>query len=197
MPILGVIASSKLGAPTPAFESIATATGTGSSGTITFSSIPSTYQHLQLRIMSKVTNTTLAGYSGQIRFNGATGAVYAEHYFYASGSAAAGAGNSPSTTSIAILRLSASSKTSSPDMSNIMGVMIMDIHDYASATKNKTLRYQGGVDSNDADANSKYSVLGSGLYNATTPISSIDIITDGGTNFTTSSVFSLYGIKGT
>jgi hypothetical protein len=78
-----------------------------------------------------------------------------------------------------------------------MGVMIMDIHDYASATKNKTLRYQGGVDSNAADANSKYSVLGSGLYNATTPISSIDIITDGGTNFTTSSVFSLYGIKGT
>ena len=30
------------------FESIATATGTGSSGVITFSSIPSTYKHLQI-----------------------------------------------------------------------------------------------------------------------------------------------------
>ena len=32
------------------YESIASATGTGSSGTITFSSIPSTYQSLQLRV---------------------------------------------------------------------------------------------------------------------------------------------------
>jgi len=32
------------------YESIASATGTGSSNTITLSSIPSTYKHLQLRI---------------------------------------------------------------------------------------------------------------------------------------------------
>jgi N-methylhydantoinase A/oxoprolinase/acetone carboxylase beta subunit len=48
MPILGIIASSKLSAVGD-FESIATVTVGGTS--ITFSSIPSTYTHLQIRIL--------------------------------------------------------------------------------------------------------------------------------------------------
>jgi len=196
MPILGITASSILKVPPTAFESIASATGTGSSGTITFSSIPSTYSHLQIRILSKVTATGVASYPATLRLNGATGSIYAEHFLYGDGAAAgASAGNSPSTTSIALWKISASSKTSSPNMADIMGVTIIDIHDYASASKNKTVRYFTGVDTNSSVANASYVTLGSGLYAATTAVSSIDIITDGGTNFTTSSTFALYGIK--
>jgi len=192
-----VLDSSGAGGAAASYESIATATGTGSSGTITFSSIPSTYTHLQLRVMSKVTATGVASYPATLRLNGATGSIYAEHFLYGDGaSAGASAGNSPSTTSIALWKISASSKTSSPDMANITGVMIIDIHDYASASKNKTIRYFAGVDTNSSVSNASYVTLGSGLYGATTAVTSLSIITDGGTNFTTSSVFSLYGIKG-
>jgi hypothetical protein len=195
--ILGILDSGGAAAATSSYESIASANGTGSSGTITFSSIPSTYSHLQIRILSKVTATGVASYPATLRLNGATGSIYAEHFLYGDGAAAsASAGNSPSTTSIALWKISASSKTSSPNMADIMGVTIIDIHDYASASKNKTVRYFTGVDTNSSVANASYVTLGSGLYAATTAVSSIDIITDGGTNFTTSSTFALYGIKG-
>jgi hypothetical protein len=46
--ILGIIASSKLTAAAGDFESIATVTvGSGGSAVISFTSIPSTYAHLQ------------------------------------------------------------------------------------------------------------------------------------------------------
>jgi hypothetical protein len=53
MPILGIISSQISGhlfAPSGAYDSIATVSGTGSSGTISFTSIPSTYTHLQIRL---------------------------------------------------------------------------------------------------------------------------------------------------
>jgi hypothetical protein len=51
MPILGIIASSKL-TVSNSYESIATTTvGSGGSATVTFSSIPATYKHLQVRTL--------------------------------------------------------------------------------------------------------------------------------------------------
>jgi len=55
MPILGVIASStRQGLSTNSFESIATATITsgGSGGNVVFSSIPQTYKHLRIHLLS-------------------------------------------------------------------------------------------------------------------------------------------------
>jgi hypothetical protein len=53
-PILGILASGMSGnlwAPGKDFDSIATTTvGAGGASTITFSSIPSTYRHLQIRL---------------------------------------------------------------------------------------------------------------------------------------------------
>jgi hypothetical protein len=46
-----------------AYESIATVTATGTESTITFSSIPSTYQHLQIRALSRDTFTAINGVS--------------------------------------------------------------------------------------------------------------------------------------
>jgi len=54
------------------FESIATATGSGQTS-VTFSSIPSTYKHLQIRIIAR-DNSGNGGGSGalRLRFNGDT-----------------------------------------------------------------------------------------------------------------------------
>ena len=55
-PLLGILASSYPQAPATNFDSIATVTvGAGGSSSITFSSIPSTYTHLQIRFMAKET----------------------------------------------------------------------------------------------------------------------------------------------
>jgi hypothetical protein len=87
--ILGIIASSKLGAPAGAFESIATAVGTGSNTTITFSSIPATFKHLQVRMLAKDTHNgggALVRYTPLV-INGDTGANYTRHNINGDGSA--------------------------------------------------------------------------------------------------------------
>jgi hypothetical protein len=74
---------------------------------------------------------------------------------------------------------------------NTMAVMIVDVADYASTTKNKTLRIFSSHDQNGSGE----VWLNSGLFNSTAAITSIQINAQGG-NWTTASQFSLYGIKG-
>ena len=189
MSILGIIASSKLGAPAGAFESIASATGTGSSATITFSSIPSTYQHLQIRYCAKDTRTGTND-SLRIRFNSDTGTNYVHHRLRGDG-ANVSAGGATTETYIQMINVLADTPTGT---SNIMSAGIIDIHDYANSSKNKTVRAFAGVDYNLIAGTATIS-LNSGLWINTNAITSIDLISSG-TAFTTTSTFALYGIKG-
>jgi hypothetical protein len=162
-----------------AFEPIATATGNGSSGTITFSSIPSTYQHLQVRLQ-----VIASGGGGQaIRFNSDAGNNYARHNFGGNGSSVF-AGGTASTNMIFVGDDSASTN---------LATMIVDIHDYASTTKNKTVRSFFGHDRNGAGSLYLYS----GLWMNTSAITSLSL---GQANFSgtfdTGTIASLYGIKG-
>lgn len=167
-----------------AFESIATATGTGSSGTITFSSIPSTYQHLQIRWISRTTRATNAD-SFQLTFNGAS-STYADHYLSGDGSVTDAFG-SASTSYITL----PGATTAANRAADIMAVGVLDIHDYGSTTKAKTVRSNHGIDANGSGA----IYLSSGLWTTTSAITSITIAVASG-SFTTSSTFALYGIKG-
>jgi hypothetical protein len=189
--ILGIIASSGGAASTSSYESIASVNGTGSSATITFSSIPSTYSHLQIRCISRATGGAAASDDDlQIKINGAGGTSYARHWLIGDGTTASAAG-SASTGNIDTGGCSASNATAA----NIYGAAIIDIHDYASTTKYKTIRVFGGT--NDNTASTSFAVrLVSGLYMATTAITSIDIICGSTNNWTTASTFALYGIKG-
>lgn len=170
-----------------AYESIATATGTGSSGNITFTSIPGTYQHLQLRILCADTFTGLQGSATiDMRFNGDTGSNYARHALIGDGSSTQALGES-SVTSVRVAQ-------SIYGTSGALSASIVDIHDYSSTTKNKTVRGFTGVNANTS--NTDYTLrLASGLWMNTSAITSITII-PAITAFSTSSVFSLYGIKG-
>lgn len=163
------------------YELIETAFGTGSSATISFSSIPADYKHLQVRWAAKSSST---GSNMNLQLNGVTSSVYARHYLRGQTTTISSASNT-TTSNISFNDGMATSTTT-----GLVAAGIMDILDYASSTKNKTIRALYGQSGNT------YQVyLLSGLYGETTPVSSLSF-TAGTGNFTNITRFSLYGIKG-
>lgn len=169
------------------YESIATVTGTGSATSLTFSSIPNTYKHLQIRGVSRNTGGSQS-YAIYLTFNGSSSG-YAWHYLKGNGSAASASG-AANEVNINLQNADAGGTSTS----NSVGAQIIDIHDYANTTKNKTVRAITGTDANTASTGFAIS-LGSGLWANTNAISSITI-TNGYDFFSTSTSFALYGIKG-
>lgn len=173
------------GAAGGSFESIATITGTGSSGSITFSSIPSTYKHLQVRcnFFGTAYNTPVT----TVRLNGDTGSNYDWHFLRGTGSVANASNQSPSIYMRLIV--------GSPDIDADYGhSAIVDVLDYASTTKNKTMRTFSGTEGASYFGAGFVGLL-SGLWRNTSAVTSLTIFMDSG-NFSTNSKFSLYGIKG-
>ena len=184
MPVLGIIASQISGHlfTQSAFDSIATTTLSTSTASVTFSSIPATYTHLQIRGIVK----TNAGSDTQnyMRFNGDTGSNYSTHYLYGYGEDPVGAGAGASTSF-----MSAAAVTS--DGANVFSAFVMDVVDYADTNKYKTLRALSGNDTNGAG----YVWFSSGNWRNTAAVTSITIYNNGSNNFLQYSSFALYGIK--
>ena len=163
-----------------AWDSIATFTPTSSS--LTFSSIPSTYRHLQIRYVAK-TGSNAAAY---IQFNGDTGSNYAFHYMRGNRVDISPFGYANQTT-IGISPPDNGVGTTQPSTG------VIDIIDYQSTTKNKTVKTFCGRDAN-ITSGAEVAII-SGLWRSTSAINSITITTFG-TNFTSGTQFALYGIKG-
>ena len=177
MNILGIIASSKFG-DAGDFESIATVSvGSGGSSTITFSSIPATYTHLQIRAILKQS----IGSGAFARFNSDTGSNYARHRLQGNGSSASAAGDA-SQDKVLI--------NTSQGFSDF-GTIVMDILDYANTNKYKTERHLFGIDLNGSGQVG----LESNLWQSTSAITSIEFISPNGGNYAQYSHFALYGIK--
>ena len=184
-PILGItassITSSFLGGD---FESIATVTvTTATQANIEFTSIPSTYTHLQLRGIGR-TDRSATGDSMKVQVNGVTSNSYAFHQLGGDG-ASAFSDNGTSQANMLAQRLAGATANS-----NVFGAIVIDILDYKNTNKNTTIRSLGGCD-NNGDG---FVIFGSGLYNATTAITSIKLLPGSGTNFLTNTTFALYGI---
>lgn len=182
-PILGILASSGAVAG-GSYESIATVTvGSGGSSTITFSSIPSTYKHLQIRAIQRATAGSFQNI--KIVVNGDTGANYAYHILEGDGSnATSGADSSIATALI-------SQEPGSTQNASVYGVFVMDLLDYANTNKYKTIRNLSGVDNNGTGKMQ----LWSGLWQSSSAINSIVFSSASSNNFAQYSQFALYGIK--
>lgn len=184
---LGILAVAGAGgaAATPAYDLIATATVSGSSKNIDFTSIPQDYKHLQIRFVAKVTTTTQRNI--QFQFNGITTTSYAAHRLIGNGTTVT------STASTTIDNIEVPNTIARSTTAGLVGAGIVDILDYASTSKNTTLRGLFGLHDSTNQV-----TLASGLFNNTAAISSIRITHNGGTTdyFDTISRFSLYGIKG-
>jgi len=191
-PILGIWASAQQGALQTAFDSIATVTvGAGGQSTISFTSIPTTYTHLQIRAMSRTNYSgTTGGIENFIRVgNGSvdSGSNYAWHELGGNGSTVRSSASTSQTRSVI------GYSPRSGDLSNTFGVYVCDILDYANTNKYKTFRSLAGHNMNtNSDGDIE---LFSGLWMSTSAINTIELSTLASTNFTQYSSFALYGIK--
>jgi hypothetical protein len=181
-------ASSSVTPTTTAFESIATATGTGSSNTITFSSIPSTFTHLQVRAITRGTGAN--GWENfSVRVSGGSFVnEYASHLLRGTGASVSAVSYTTQST------LQSLRTTDAGSAAGIMGVLIMDVHDYASTTKNKTIQIVHGFD--DANVSGVQNVeLRSGVRLNTAAVNTVEFQISSG-SWATTTQFALYGIRG-
>lgn len=169
------------------YDSIATVTvGAGGQSSIVFSSIPSTYSHLQIRYTARTARANQED-NIQVRFNSDSAGNYASHVLYGDG-ATAGAFSDGSSISFATRSVVAAASSSA----NVFGSGVIDILDYANTSKNKTVRSLNGYDANGTGQVR----LSSGLWMNTGATTSITIVSANSANLSEFSTFALYGIKG-
>jgi hypothetical protein len=195
-PIFGILDSSKSNwLATLAWDSIATYSS-GSTSVINFNTIPQTYKHLRVVARLKDTRSGAPYSSGNMTFNGvSTGYPYT--YIFADSRTNNSTPFDDSTTGGTSFPLSCAG--GSPYISNgaIYGYSLIDIYDYSSTSKTKTIiGHQGFIDgSSSYSIKSQTRFLATGLWNNTSAITSIAIASEN-PNFTSDVRVSLYGIKG-
>jgi hypothetical protein len=188
MPILGILASAITGnLSTTAYASIATVTvGSGGAANIEFTSIPSTYTHLQVRLFVRPTSSSNGPVFMQL--NSDTGSNYSRHatrglvdsgtsYIYSSGQA--------SQTSMYFNAFNIYSAGS-----DYPTTAIIDILDYKNTNKYKTVRTLAGVENN---SNGEVGIY-SGVWLNTNAITSIKLFDN--VNYGQYTQAALYGVKG-
>lgn len=167
------------------YESIETVTVASTATTVSFTSIPSGYQHLQIRLITRNNRAnTLDGL--YVRFNSDSGNNYSDHFLRGSGEGVA----ANATTSTSLMFVGTVPATSST--ASVFGVAVIDVLDYANTNKNKTLRSLLGYDANGTG----FVGLFSGAWYSTAAITSITLGSTNGNGFLQNSSFALYGIKG-
>ena len=172
------------------FESIATVTvGSGGASDVTFSDIPSGFQHLQIRYVVRSTRASNTRDNMILRLGTTsidTGSNYAYHFIQGLG-ASVGVGAAASAA-YALLGFT----TGSTATASVFGAGIVDILDYASTSKNKTTRALSGVDLNGSEFHGID--VSSGLWMNTAAIQSVRIYAFNA-NLAQHSTVALYGIK--
>lgn len=156
------------------YESIATVTvGGGGSSSITFSSIPSTYKHLQVRGIHK---HSASGAWASIQFNSDTTASnYTYHRLTGDGATASAEANASLNRTF----------TSYPHW----GSVVIDVLDYLDTNKNTTVRTLSGWDGNGSGEVN----FVSNLWKNTAAVTSLTVALS---SFVEYSQLALYGIKG-
>ena len=181
---IAAIHGTGVAASTNSYESIATqSVASGTAASLTFSSIPSTYTHLQVRGIIR-TDAGSNNWDLRIRMNSDSGSNYARHSVRGEGSASGNAEGQASQTYMWLDRAASGD-------ANIFSGIVIDVLDYANTNKYKTMR---GLSGNDRNG-SGIIALSSGLWMSTTAINSLTF-TLGSGNFTQYSTLALYGIKG-
>jgi len=175
-------------------EAIATTYLEADAASVTFSSIPATYEHLQLRLNAK-SNRTNSSDDVQIYLGDSsdspvdTGSDYYSHYLLGEGDND-GAGVNESTN-LRIMRVTGS-KTDE-DAANY-GSTVIDIFDYANANKNTTVLGIGGL-AGDSSGSGTLVALSSGIWETASAVTAVRVEAMDGSGWIRGSEFTLYGLK--
>jgi hypothetical protein len=186
MRILGVTAS---GFDAGDYELITTVFPNGTIGSVVFNSIPQNYRHLQIRysVRNNEAFDSLRGFFLHL-FNSsqdlALGNNYRSHMLSGNGSTVS------SSAQAADWRIAQDVVPANNSTANSFGSGVIDILDYTSTTKNKTVRWFAGSTASSA---SRVAII-SGARFLTDAVSSITAYSNG--NFVNGSRVSLYGIRG-
>jgi hypothetical protein len=171
------------------YDSIATTTvGAGGVAEIDFTSIPSTYKHLQIRALVRTNRASTRDNLYIYLNNTRTTTSYTTHVLEGDGTTASSGGYASGSG----VGAQSGSVLGNSVASQIFSVFVMDILDYANTNKNKTIRMLSGWDSNG----SGYAVLSSNAFLSNDAVSRIGFDPVNGTTLMEYSSFALYGIKG-
>ena len=180
------------------FDSISTVTVSSSVSSVAFSGIPSTYKHLQVRMIHRTASSSADGDAFMRVGNSSidSGSNYSTHQFVGDGSSAS-VGGWASTTSV--MGYGAYNSTGANATAGMFATGIIDFLDYSATTKNKTFRMSTGREMNTTDGSSRV-YFESGTWYNTAAITTIAFYpltnTGAASTFTTGTQFALYGIKG-
>lgn len=176
------------------YESIATITIT-SDGTsaATFSSIPSTYKHLEFRGFVRAASAVTTGQMNWTLNNDNGSSKYNNIQIY---------GDGTNNTTI-----SASGNTSTRGRmlyipgdsynANVFSAVRLMIMDYTQTTINRSMIYQGGYNTNGSTLSpnpNQWTIAGSSGYASSTAVSTVSFTNDSG-GWKSGTTFALYGIK--
>jgi hypothetical protein len=169
------------------YYSIATATATSGTTSLTFSSIPSNYKSLVIRGMCADDGGATNQRNQRIRFNADSGTNYSYHIT---------GGGTPGTyvNGVASASFIEFGYYGGSDNSLAFRNFIIDIEDYALVNKFKTLRALDGWSPTGGPGNAGVDLV-SGLWRSTSAITSLTITIDTGQAFQTGSTFALYGVS--
>jgi len=158
-----------------------------SANTVSFTSIPQTFKHLQIRVFGRSQGGGNATFNLQINGDGGANYGYGFHYLLGDGSSASsGTTGSASQASIQFPNIASSSETS-----GVFGNVVIDFLDYTNTSKNKVTRAIGGYDNNGSG---KVQIT-SGLWLSTAAITSLSFASSVSPyTFAAGSRADLYGI---
>jgi len=171
---------------------IATASVTTNTNPVSFTNVPQTYTHLQIRYNARASFASTSA-SMYIVFNSVSGGSdYSYHQLAANGTGTLGRWSAANATAPVLI----SSIPAASGLANTFGAGIIDIFDYTSTTKRKMYKALIGQNQN-ATIQGLVGLAGGQPLTiaASTPITQIDIYFDG--TAVNGSTFSLYGITST
>jgi len=179
---------------TSAFDSLGSVLLGTATSTITFSNIPGTYTHLQIRCLTRgTTGSTCPVY---LRVNSDSGTNYSTHQILGNGSTAYADGHA--NASYILDGWGGFQSFSGDDLANTFGIGIIDIFDYANTSKFKTARALWGRDNNASSGVTGRVVFESGAWRNTNAITTLTFTTDAttyGINWAAGTQIDLYGVK--
>jgi hypothetical protein len=173
--------------PVGAYEPIAVATAPlAGASSITFGSIPSIYTDLQIRGISRPSETGTSGSAYVfLIMNNDSGSNYSRHSLYGGG------GGVATQTSASDTNIRAGFQMRNGYTSNFYATSIIDILDYSNVNKNKVVRSISGFTAPEGSV----IAISSGAWLNTNAVTSLTLTCESG-NFIQYSSLALYGIKG-
>jgi hypothetical protein len=156
----------------------------GGVSSITFNGIPTTYKHLQIRGSVRSTKVDTSDMTWLTMNGDVNTANYISHSMSSTGSTNY-AGVSTGDAYIRFTRMSAAS-----NLSNVFSGFVLDVLDYNSSTKNKTIRSLSGYSTTSTDG---WAYMGTGLWMSTSAMTTLSFGCSN--NFAEFSTISLYGVK--